>query len=98
MRGKNMKIEHVDGKNKGNIMLYALSTCVWCKKTKALLDDLEVEYSYIYVDLLDEKDREKTEKEIRKWNPRCSFPTIVINEEKCIVGFSEDEISEALNI
>jgi len=29
-----MAMTHVDGKNKGKIMLYALSTCVWCKKTK----------------------------------------------------------------
>ena len=34
-----MKIETVDGENKGNVMLYALSTCSWCKKTKNLLSD-----------------------------------------------------------
>ena len=44
-----MKIEHVKGENKGKIMLYALSTCVWCKKTRELLDDLGVEYYFIYV-------------------------------------------------
>lgn len=27
-----MKLEHVDGENKGNIILFALSTCGWCKK------------------------------------------------------------------
>jgi hypothetical protein len=34
--------------------------------------------------------------ELKKWNPKCSFPTIVINDKKCIVGFKEDEIKEAL--
>lgn len=33
-------------------MLYALSTCVWCKKTKKLLTELGVDFSYVYVDLL----------------------------------------------
>ncbi|MDD1679584.1 MAG: glutaredoxin, partial [Methanomicrobiales archaeon] len=44
--------EHKEGKKKGKITLYALSTCGWCKKTKELLTDLEVDFSYIYVDRL----------------------------------------------
>jgi len=91
-----MKIEHVKGENKGEIMLYALSTCGWCKKTKKLLDDLGVEYHYIYVDHLEGNEKEKTMEEIMKWNPRCSFPTVVINNKKCIVGFKEEKIKEAL--
>jgi glutaredoxin len=91
-----MKTEHVQGKNKGKIMLYALSTCMWCKKTKKFLDDLGVEYNFIYVDYLEGDEREKTKKEIMKWNPRFSFPTMVINDKKCIVGFKEDKIKEAL--
>jgi len=93
-----MKIEQVEGENKGKIMLFALSTCGWCKKTKKLLEDLGVEYSYVFVDLLEENDRNKTIEEIEKWNPRCSFPTIVINDKKCVVGFKEEEIKEALKI
>ena len=93
-----IKIEHVKGKNKGKILLYALSTCVWCKKTKEFLNKSGVEYSFIHVDLLDSEDREKTTDEIRKWNPMCSFPTIVINDKKCIVGFKESEIEEALGL
>ena len=89
------KIEHVTGENKGKIMLYALSTCVWCKKTKQLLRDLGVEYDYIFVDLLEGDDKDKTMNEVKKWNSRCSFPTLVIND-KCIVGFKEDEIREVL--
>jgi glutaredoxin-like protein NrdH len=93
-----MKIEKMKGKNKGKIMLYALSTCAWCKKTRKFLDGLGVEYNYIYVDQLEEDDRNKTIEEIEKWNPRCSFPTLVFNDEKCVVGYREDEIKEALNI
>jgi len=29
-----MVVEHVPGRNAGQVMLYALSTCVWCKKTR----------------------------------------------------------------
>jgi len=93
-----IKIEEIDGEDKGKIMLYALSTCVWCKKTKKLLDKLSVKYSFLYVDLLKDDDKDKIIKEIRKFNPRCSFPTVVINNEKVIAGFKEEEIKEALEI
>ena len=42
-----MKMNHVTGTNKGQIVLYGLSTCVWCRKTKVLLDQIGVEYNYI---------------------------------------------------
>jgi len=87
-----VEIQHVKGENKGKIFLYALSTCVWCKKTKQLLNDLGVEYSYVFVDQLESGDREMKMEELSKWNPRCSFPTLVINNEKCITGFKEEEI------
>jgi len=93
-----MKVEHVNGKNKGKIMLYALSTCGWCRKTKEFLNNLGVEYDYVFVDLLEENDQNKTKDEIMKWNPRCSFPTVVINDKECIVGFDEKKIKEALKI
>ncbi|MGQ9664457.1 MAG: glutaredoxin family protein [bacterium] len=91
-----MEIKHTPGKDKGKIMLYALSTCIWCKKTKELLEKLGVEFDYIYVDLLEGEEKENIRKEVEKWNPACSFPTIVFNNEKCIVGFKEKEIKEIL--
>jgi glutaredoxin-like protein NrdH len=87
--------EHVEGENKGKIMLYALSTCGWCRKTKELLNELGVDYEYIYVDLLEDEDEDTAMDQVKKWNPRLSFPTLVI-DDKCIVGFKEDEIREAL--
>ena len=93
-----MKIEHVDGENKGKIILYALSTCGWCKKTKEFLNSLGVEFSYIFVDLLEEQEKEEIMEDVIKWNPRRSFPTLIINDEKCIVGYKEDQIKEALGI
>ncbi|MGF3585004.1 MAG: glutaredoxin family protein [Thermoplasmatota archaeon] len=93
-----IKFEHVKGKNKGKILLYALSTCIWCKKTKEFLDKLGVDYQYIYVDLLDEDDKDKAMEDIKKWNPSCSFPTMVFNNKKCIVGYKEDEIKEVLGL
>ncbi|MDD5313498.1 MAG: glutaredoxin family protein [Dehalococcoidia bacterium] len=91
-----MTVEHVPGKKAGNLMLYALSTCIWCKKTKQLLADLGVEYDYVFVDLLKPEEKEQIMQVVEKWNPDSSFPTLVIDDSKCIVGFRESEIREAL--
>jgi glutaredoxin-like protein NrdH len=93
-----MKTEHVTGKNAGKLMLFALSTCIWCKKTKQLLSDLGVEYDYAFVDTLPAPDKDDAIKTVTKWNPDCSFPTLVVNDSKCIVGFKEAEIREALKL
>jgi len=90
-----MGMTHVAGKNKGSIILYALSTCVWCRKTKQLLNQLGVEYNYVDVDLLQGEEKTKATDEVKKLNPRCSFPTLSINAQ-CIMGFDESRIQEAL--
>ena len=91
-----MKIEHVAGKKKAKIMVYALSTCVWCNRTKKYLSELGVEYYFTNVDLLAPDQREEAEKEIMKWNPSCSFPTIVINDKDCVIGFNPEEIEKSI--
>lgn len=89
-----MDIIHVDGKKNGRVMLYALSTCVWCRMTKKLLTDLGVDFSYVFVDLLQGSDRDAAINEVKRWNPAGSFPTLVI-DDKSIVGFQEELIREA---
>lgn len=92
------KWNSVQGENRGKILLYALSTCVWCKKARKLLDDLGVEYQYIYVDQLFGEDRDQAIDEIKIYNPACSFPTMVIDDEKCVVGSNEEKIREAIGL
>ena len=47
--------------------------------------------------MLEGEERKAILEDVRKWNPKCSFPTIVIGD-KVIAGFKEDEIKEALGI
>jgi len=90
-----MVVEHIAGKKQGSVMLYALSTCQWCNKTKELLKELGVDFDYQYVDLLDEKEQGDALTALEKFNPRGSFPTLVIDGKRCIVGFREGEIRGA---
>ena len=89
-------MQHVEGQNKGKVVLFALSTCGWCKKTRELIEDLDADYEYVYVDLTKGEEREEVVEMVKKWNPQLSFPTLVINDDKTIVGFKEEEIKEAL--
>jgi glutaredoxin-like protein NrdH len=90
------KENHVSGIDRGKVMMYGLSTCVWCKKTKQLLTDLGVDFDYMYVDRLDGEEEDRVVQELRRFNPSVSFPTTIINGEKAIVGFKEKEIRQAL--
>ena len=80
-----------------SVRLYSLSTCSHCKSTKQLLEKCKVHYDFTDVDLLDRKEREMILEDIKKINPRCAFPTIIIGE-KVIIGYKEDEIREALGL
>lgn len=79
------------------VKLFALSTCSHCKHTRKFLDDNQVAYDCVEVDLcpLDQKDAVIAE--VRKYNPSLSFPTLVIGD-KVIVGFKEQEIKELLGL
>jgi len=80
------------------VVLFALSTCPACKKTKSLLKELGINALVVDLDLVDRESREKLLQEVRKFNPRETFPTIVVNKgEKVIVGYSEEEIREAFS-
>lgn len=80
------------------IKLYALSTCGWCKKTRTFLDDHYVKYEYEYVDLLTGAERDRVMNEVKRWNPRLSFPTVVVDDTEVVVGFNEDRLREVLGL
>ena len=80
-----------------NIKLYTLSTCSHCKSVKKFLGECTVKYDFVEVDLLDNEEKNAIIADVKKINPRCSFPTIIIGD-KVIVGYKEDQIKEALGI
>jgi glutaredoxin-like protein NrdH len=79
------------------VKIYTLSTCSHCKATKKFLDECKIKFEFEDVDLLEGEERAAILDEVRKWNPSCSFPTIIIGD-KVIVGFKEGEIKEALGL
>jgi len=84
--------------NEHHTVFYGLSTCIWCKRTRQFLEDQEVAFDYAYVDLLRGQEREEVLTVVRQWNPATSFPTIVVDDAKCVVGYKKEELKEALGL
>jgi glutaredoxin len=82
---------------KKTVKMYTLSTCSHCRAAKQLMSGLGVHYDYVDVDLLSGSARAAVLEEVRKLNPLCSFPTILIGDT-VIVGNREDKIREALDL
>ncbi len=80
-----------------SVKLYSLSTCSHCSSTKKLLSECVVNYKIVDVDLLEGDERKAILEDIKKLNPRCSFPTILVGNQ-VIVGFKEKQIREALGL
>jgi len=79
------------------VKIFSLSTCSHCKATKKFLGDCTIKYDFVDVDLLQGEERSAILEEVKKFNPNCSFPTVIIGD-KVIVGFKEKEIKEALGL
>ena len=78
------------------VRLYALSTCPECKRLKKFLDENNVAYELIEVDLLESGEQWAASREVKRYNPAVSYPTLVI--EETILGLDEEAIREALGI
>lgn len=94
-----MQFSKVSGKkNDHKVTLYALSTCVWCKLTKQFLSDNEIEYQFVDVDLLDDKDRKTVHETIQSKGGNLSYPTTIVDDKTVITGFRKDQLKEALGV
>ena len=81
---------------KKKVRLYSLSTCPTCKRVKKFLDEHNIKYEFTEVDLLDSGEQWVTSKEVKKYNPAVTYPTLVI--EEVVLGLDEEAIKNALGI
>lgn len=83
--------------NNQEVKLYALSTCIHCKNEKEFLDKCGIDYDCVHVDMLEAEEKRQLIEEIKKTNPACAFPMLLVGD-KVIIGFKREEIKEALNL
>ena len=94
-----MQFSKISGKkSQHKVVLYALSTCAWCKMTKQFLKDNDAEFEYVDVDLCEEEDKQKIRQRIRSKGGSLSYPTVIVDDKVLITGFRKDKLKEALGI
>ena len=62
-----------------------------------MLDECAVPYEFTDVDLLSSNELNAILEDVKKFNPLCTFPTIIIGD-KVIIGFQEVAIKGALGL
>jgi len=95
----NPNIDHSNRKEKAQTMvkMYTLSTCGHCKAAKKFMGDHGILHEFNDVDLLTGDARKTILDEMRKHNPGCTFPTILVGS-KVIIGFNEMALRKALDL
>ncbi len=94
-----MQIVKVPGKNnKHKVLLYALSTCGWCKRAKKFLNDNNVEYEYVDVDLCKMEDKKMIRQDIQNRGGILAYPTVIIDNNRLLTGPSPDKLREVLEL
>ena len=79
----------------GNVKLFALSTCGHCRNTKKWLSENNIDCDIVDVDTLRGDERKAVIEEMKKFNPRLTFPTLVLAEDEIIVGYHPEKFEEA---
>lgn len=92
------QIKIVPGKKTKDILLFSLSTCMWCERTEELFKELGLEYGHVMVDFLEPADQQEVTELLSKYDANVGFPvTLINNGEKVIVGFDEAELRKLAN-
>ena len=90
----------VDGPRKDHeITIYALSTCGFCKRAIAFLNDKGFAYRYIHLDQIPLETKNEAKKELKaSFHEDVAFPYAVVDRSKTLVGFIEEDWKLTLGV
>ena len=77
-------------------IMYALTTCLHCKNTKKFREDNHFEVTVIHLDDYCDAQRAELMEKVRTYNPRGTFPVVLMPNGKVIVGFRKILLEEAM--
>jgi glutaredoxin-like protein NrdH len=75
------------------VKVFALTTCPYCRMSRAYLDESGVTYEVVEVDKLDGQERTDAIDEVKRLSGGTSFPVIVVDGQ-VIVGFNKPRLKE----
>lgn len=77
------------------VKMYALSTCLWCKRTKKFFEDRKIPFECVEYDKVDEAEQERIMAKIREKGGRGSFPYVCIGSD-AVQGYLPEEFERLL--
>lgn len=76
-----MEFTTVPGKyDKHKVKIYTISTCMWCKRLKRKLQDNEIKYTYLDIDLLPLEDKTQVKIQLRQYRRILAFPMMFVDD------------------
>ncbi|MFX1409711.1 MAG: glutaredoxin family protein [Promethearchaeota archaeon] len=88
----------VNGKNdRRDVLLFTLSTCMWCKKCKRWLDEHNIAYRYVDVDKIEFDHKAEILDYLRNRfeGTRISYPFMICDDEH-VVGYNPNRYEELM--
>jgi glutaredoxin len=80
-----------------SVKVFALSTCPYCRMARAYLDENDVSYVVVEVDLMEGEEKDAAVAEVKEISGGTSFPVVVVDEE-VLVGFNKKRMKELLDL
>lgn len=75
------------------VKVFALTTCPYCRMSRAYLDENGVAYDVVEVDKLEGQERTDTIAEVKRLSGGTSFPVIVVDDQ-VVVGFNKPRLKQ----
>lgn len=92
-----MNVTTLKGKHDAhNVQLYSPSYCSWCSKTKHMLHENEIQYSYLDKDKASKDDKRQVILFLKEHKLPIAFPVVLIDEETLITGYKPETMMDAL--
>ena len=88
----------VEGDNdKREIIIFTLSTCMWCKKCKGFLNDRKIKYKYIDMDQIPYSQKSQILDFLRSnYSQRVSYPYMICDNRDIVVGYDPNKYEELM--
>jgi glutaredoxin len=78
------------------VLMYTLSTCPWCRKTKQFFKDKNIPFDFVDYDVASDEEQDRIVADMRKHTSHISFPYVVI-DDKVVQGYNPDKYEELIN-
>ncbi|MBI9107506.1 MAG: glutaredoxin [Spirochaetales bacterium] len=84
-------------KSDKDLVFLGLSTCGFCKRAKAFLEEEDYAFSFVDIDKLDRDVRMSLKDDVKKrFTPDILYPMLIIDDADFLTGFKKDHWLEKL--